>query len=129
MRTLASRTQHSVQEIQQTIAVLQNGAKNAVTIIGAISERSDATVSETTQVNDALQRITDAVNTITEMNIQIASAAEQQTSVSELINQNVHEIVVIIDQTSQGTQRAGSATEGLAALAAELESEVARYQV
>ena len=129
VRTLASRTQHSVQEIQQTIAVLQNGAKNAVTIIGAISERSDATVSETTQVNDALQRITDAVNTITEMNIQIASAAEQQTSVSELINQNVHEIVVIIDQTSQGTQRAGHATERLAALAAELEGQVDRYTV
>lgn len=129
VRTLASRTQQSVQEIQHTIEVLQNGAKNAVTIIGAISERSDATVNETNQVNAALLRVTGAVNTITEMNIQIASAAEEQTSVSELINQNVHQIVVIIDQTSQGTQRAGNATERLAALATELESDVARYQV
>ncbi|ART79773.1 methyl-accepting chemotaxis protein [Oceanisphaera avium] len=129
VRTLASRTQQSVQEIQHTIEVLQNGATNAVTIIAAISERSDATVSETTQVNEALQRITAAVNTITEMNTQIASAAEEQTSVSELINQNVHQIVVITDETSEGTQRASSATERLAALAIELEKEVARYKV
>ncbi|MGO3229265.1 MAG: methyl-accepting chemotaxis protein [Oceanisphaera sp.] len=129
VRTLASRTQQSIQEIQQTIEVLQGGAKNAVTIIGVISERSDATVSETTQMNDALQRVTDAVSTITEMNIQIASAAEEQTSVSELINQNVHEIVNITEVTSEGTQRASSATERLKKLAAQLESEVERYTV
>lgn len=129
VRTLASRTQHSIHEIQKTIEVLQGGAKNAVSIIGSISERSDATVQETMQVNEALQRITTAVDTITQMNTQIASAAEEQTSVSELINQNVHEIVNITETTSEGTQRAGNATERLKELAAQLESEVERYKV
>jgi methyl-accepting chemotaxis protein len=129
VRTLASRTQKSTQEIQETIERLQTGAGNAVKLIGAISERSEATVVETRQVNEALQRINQAVGTINEMNIQIASAAEEQTSVSETINQNVHEIVAITEQTAQGTRRAGAVTQRLRALAADMSDQVSRYRV
>lgn len=129
VRTLASRTQQSTQEIQETIERLQSGASNAVTLIGSISERSEATVVETRQVNDALQRINQAVGTINEMNTQIASAAEEQTSVSETINQNVHEIVAITEQTAQGTRRAGVATQRLTSLAADMSDQVSRYRV
>ncbi|WP_138437794.1 methyl-accepting chemotaxis protein [Marinobacter shengliensis] len=129
VRTLASRTQQSTQEIQKTIEQLQRGAQDAVKLIAAISDRSEATVEETRQVNEALQRISQAVNTITDMNTQIASAAEEQTSVSETINQNVHEIVAISEQTAQGTRRAGDATQRLKSLAGELTAEVSRYRV
>lgn len=129
VRTLASRTQQSTQEIQKTIEQLQQGAEEAVTLIGSISVRSEETVGETRQVSDALERISQAVSTITDMNTQIASAAEEQTSVSETINQNVHEIVAISEQTSQGTRRAGDATQRLKALAGELSEEVSRYRV
>ncbi|AOY88573.1 chemotaxis protein [Marinobacter salinus] len=129
VRTLASRTQKSTQEIQDTIERLQAGAGNAVKLIGAINERSEATVVETRQVSDALQRINKAVGTINEMNTQIASAAEEQTSVSETINENVHEIVAITEQTSQGTRRAGIATQRLKTLAAEMSEQVGRYRV
>ena len=98
-------------------------------ILKTISQRSEETVEETRQVNEALQRISQAVNTITDMNTQIASAAEEQTSVSETINQNVHEIVAISEQTAQGTRRAGEATQRLKALAGELTDEVSRYRV
>ncbi|MDX1819047.1 MAG: methyl-accepting chemotaxis protein [Marinobacter sp.] len=129
VRTLASRTQQSTQEIQQTIEGLQSGAGDAVRIIGAISERSEATVEETRQVNEALRKIGEAVSTITEMNTQIASAAEEQTSVSEAINQNVHEIVAITEQTAGGTRRAGDATQRMQELASQLSEEVSRYRV
>ncbi|HET8848815.1 MAG TPA: methyl-accepting chemotaxis protein, partial [Marinobacter sp.] len=129
VRTLASRTQQSTQEIQATIERLQQGAAQAVTLIGAISDRSEATVAETRQVDEALQRIAQAVGTITDMNTQIASAAEEQTSVSETINQNVHEIVAISEQTAQGTRQAGEATQRLTNVAGELSREVSRYRV
>jgi len=129
VRTLASRTQQSTQEIQTTIERLQKGAAQAVTLIGSISERSEETVEETRQVDEALKRIALAVNTITDMNSQIASAAEEQTSVSETINQNVHEIVAISEQTAEGTRRAGEATQRLKALAGELTDEVSRYRL
>ncbi|MFO8141689.1 MAG: methyl-accepting chemotaxis protein [Marinobacter sp.] len=129
VRTLASRTQQSTQEIQKTIEQLQQGAEEAVNLIGSISVRSEETADETRQVSEALQRISQAVSTITDMNTQIASAAEEQTSVSETINQNVHEIVAISEQTSQGTRRAGDATQRLKALAEQLSEEVSRYRV
>ncbi|MGK0524843.1 MAG: methyl-accepting chemotaxis protein [Pseudomonadales bacterium] len=129
VRTLASRTQKSTQEIQETIERLQSGAGNAVKVIGSISERSEAAVAETRKVNDALQRINQAAGTINDMNTQIASAAEEQTSVSETINQNVHEIVAITEQTAQGTYRAGLATQRLKALAADMSDQVSRYRV
>ncbi|SOB76445.1 methyl-accepting chemotaxis sensory transducer with Cache sensor [Marinobacter sp. LV10R510-11A] len=129
VRTLASRTQKSTQQIQETIERLQAGADNAVKLIGSISERSEATVAETRQVDEALQRINQAVGTINEMNTQIASAAEEQTSVSETINQNVHEIVAITEQTAQGTRRAGAATQRLKGLAKDMSDQVSRYRV
>jgi methyl-accepting chemotaxis protein len=129
VRTLASRTQESTQEIQGTIERLQRGVDDAVALIGAISERSEATVQETRQVIEALQRISEAVATITDMNTQIASAAEEQTQVSEAINQNVHSIVAVIEQSAQGTRRAGETTKRLRALASELADQVARYRV
>ncbi|WP_111497916.1 methyl-accepting chemotaxis protein [Marinobacter bohaiensis] len=129
VRTLASRTQESTQQIQGTIERLQSGAGNAVELIGSISERSEATVAETRQVSEALQKIGTAVRTITDMNTQIASAAEEQTSVSETINQNVHQIVTITEQTAQGTRRAGETTQRLKALAAEMSEQVSRYKV
>src|SRR5690554_1225309 len=67
VRTLASRTQKSTQEIQETIERLQSGAGNAVKLIGSISERSEATVAETRKVNGALQKINQAVSTINDM--------------------------------------------------------------
>ncbi|MGO1461230.1 MAG: methyl-accepting chemotaxis protein [Oleiphilaceae bacterium] len=129
VRTLASRTQKSTQEIQETIERLQSGADNAVKLIGSISEHSEATIAETRQVDEALQRINQAVGTINDMNSQIASAAEEQTSVSETINQNVHEIVAITEQTAQGTHRAGAATQRLKALAGDMSDQVSRYRV
>ncbi|WP_298449848.1 methyl-accepting chemotaxis protein [uncultured Marinobacter sp.] len=129
VRTLASRTQRSTQEIQETIERLQTGAGNAVKLIGSISERSEATVVETRKVNDALQRINQAVGTINDMNSQIASAAEEQTSVSETINQNVHEIVAITEQTAKGASQAGLAAQRLKALAADMSDQVSRYRV
>lgn len=129
VRTLASRTQDSIQEIQQTIEALQQDAGRAVDTITAINKCSEETVSQTHAVGAALQSITEAVDIINNMNQQIASAAEEQTAVSGHINQNIHQIVAINQQTSDGTRQASAATARLSELAAQLTQEVSRYRV
>jgi len=128
VRTLASRTQESTEEIQSMIESLQQRAHQAVKVIGAISERSQATVDETRLVDEALVSIGQAVSTINDMNAQIASAAEEQTSVSETINENVHQIVAITEQTAQGTRQASSTTQKLTGLSNQLDDLVKRYR-
>lgn len=128
VRTLASRTQESTEEIQKMIASLQGRSQKAVEVIGAISQRSQATTQEARLVDEALGNIGEAVATINNMNAQIASAAEQQTSVAETINENVHQIVAITEQTAQGTRDASHTTRELSALATQLDALIKRYR-
>ena len=128
VRTLAARTSTSTQEINDMIGRLQQGAKEAVAAIDQIKEGSQHTVTEASRVDEALREIQGAVSTINDMNNQIASAAEEQTTVSETINQNVHAIVAIAQETAEGTSQAVSISEQLAALATELDQLISRYK-
>ncbi len=129
VRTLASRTQQSTEEIQATIEQLQKGASNAVRLIGNINEQSETAASETSQIDTALREIQQSVGTITDMNSQIATAAEEQTNVSESINQNVHEIVRISEETAEATTQADITTRKLNELASQMDALVKRYKV
>jgi len=129
VRTLASRTQQSTQEIQQMIQRLQAGIKGAIDLISKLKQSSQSSVDEIRQVELALNQISSAVNTINNMNAQIATAAEEQTHVSGAINENVHQIVAVTEETAEGTRRASSTSERLNALAAELDSLVGNYKV
>jgi len=129
VRTLASRTQKSTQEIQQMIQRLQAGIKGAIELISNLKQSSQSSVDEIRQVEVALNQISTAVNTINNMNAQIATAAEEQTHVSGAINENVHQIVVVIEETAAGTRSASATSERLNALATELDQLVSNYKV
>ncbi|WP_416885911.1 methyl-accepting chemotaxis protein [Marinospirillum sp.] len=128
VRSLASRTQESTQEIDQMIQRLQEGAQSAVKLISQLHQSSQASVEEIQRVEQALDQIRQATQTINAMNAQIASAAEEQTNVSETINENVHQIVAISDQTAQGTQAASDVTQRLNHIANEMHDLVSRYK-
>lgn len=128
VRTLAARTASSTQEINDMIGWLQLGSEEAVQAIDQIKEGSQHTVTEASKVDAALQEIQNAVSTINDMNNQIASAAEEQNTVSETINQNVHAIVAIAQETAEGTSQAVSISEQLATLATELDQLISRYK-
>lgn len=128
VRTLAARTASSTEEINQMIGRLQGGANEAVGAIGQIKQHSQHTVQEAEKVDRALREIQTAVATINDMNNQIASAAEEQTTVAETINQNIHQIVIIAQDTATGTSRAAMISRQLDQLASELDTIVGRYR-
>jgi len=105
VRSLASRTQDSTQQIKEMIERLQAGAGNAVKAMETGRTQAQDSVHQATQAEVSLEVITKAVGTINDMNMQIASAAEEQSSVSEEINRNIHNISQVTDETSKGVQQ------------------------
>ncbi len=105
VRSLASRTQDSTQQIREMIEKLQGGAANAVAVMEGGSSQAQLSVQQATQAEESLHVVTKAVATINEMNMQIASAAEEQSAVSAEINRNIHNISQVSEETAQGVQR------------------------
>ena len=128
VRTLAQRTQKSTEEIQQMIQKLQAGAVEAVKVMEEGRNQAERSVEQAAKAGESLQAITRAVTTITDMNTQIASAAEEQSAVAEEMNRNVVNISGVADQTAQGAQQTASASEQLAALAAQLQSMIGQFK-
>lgn len=129
VRTLASRTQNSTQEIQKMIERLQSGITAAIKLIENLRESSTGSVDKIYQVELALNNISAAVITINNMNAQIATAAGQQTHVSGSINDNIHQIAIVTEETAAGTRTALKTSRRLSSLATELSNLVGSYRV
>ena len=127
VRALASRTQQSTQEIQEMIERLQAGAENAVQVMQASKNSADATATQATETGAALDNITSAVSQINDMNAQIASASEQQSSVAEEINRNIVAISEIADHSAEGAKRINEANDKLNQAALHLKQLVQRF--
>ncbi|CDF84018.1 Methyl-accepting chemotaxis protein mcpC [Pseudomonas knackmussii B13] len=89
VRGLAKRTQDSVEEIRVVIENLQARSLSVAGAMHSSYRQAQDNVQQARQAIDALQRITGAVNLISDMNLQIASAAEEQSSVAEEIGRNI----------------------------------------
>ncbi|NPA20587.1 MAG: methyl-accepting chemotaxis protein, partial [Gammaproteobacteria bacterium] len=89
VRGLAQRTQVSVEEIRQVIEGLQQGTQDVVGAMHEGQRQAQASAARMEQALPALQRIGEAVAVISDMNLQIASAAEEQSAVAEEVNRNV----------------------------------------
>jgi methyl-accepting chemotaxis protein len=129
VRTLASRTQESTREIQQMIERLQGGARKAVAAMEHSQERTQTSAEKAASATDSLNAIVGAVATITEMNAQIASAAEEQSTVAEEINRSVTKIRTVAGQTADNAQLTAEAGGELADLAGQLQRLVGRFRV
>lgn len=129
VRTLAHRTQQSTQEIQTMIESLQSGARNAVEVMQKSNDRSQACVETAASAGTSLTSITSSVNQINEMNLQIASAAEEQTSVAEEINRNVMQINTLVEGTASGARQTSASSVELTKLASQLQSLVGQFKI
>jgi len=118
VRTLASRTQASTQEIHETIERLQNGTRSAARAMEQGSSQSSETRAKAEEAAAALTQIADAVSGISQANLQIASAAEEQGAVSADIDRNVsllNDSALDIRQAVENTDGTVSDLRGLAA--------------
>ncbi len=129
VRTLASRTQDSTEEIQNMIEKLQSGSRNAVKVMEEGTQQTVKTVEQAAEAGTALQSITEAVDYITQMNEQIASAAEEQSSVAEEINRNVVNVRDIAEHAAENTNQSAQSSVALKGVAAQLQSLVAEFKV
>ncbi|MEB0077487.1 methyl-accepting chemotaxis protein [Pseudomonas sp. CCI3.2] len=126
VRSLAQRTAASTAEINQIISTVQTGAVEAVKAIENGQSRSEESVQQVTEAGVMLHRITEAVEAIRDMNRQIATAAEEQTSVAEDISRNLSEITQIANANQDNVKRTETASRNLHGLSGQLNEVTAR---
>lgn len=129
VRTLASRTQTSTEEIQVMIERLQTGSRNAVSLMSKSKEKAQQTVTQAAEANSALISISNAVSKINDMNTQIAAAATEQSVVAEDINKNVDTINNISESSANSAQQTAQTSNNLSQLATHLQDLVSRFKV
>ncbi|MET0089344.1 MAG: methyl-accepting chemotaxis protein [Candidatus Thiodiazotropha sp.] len=129
VRTLAQRTQESTSEIENLIEILQVGAEKAVNTMNQSRDRARQTVEQAEEAGQSLAAITQAVTTISEMNSQIATAAQQQGSVTEEISRNVGNINDISEQNAHSAEQTAIASHNLARLGESLRSLVTQFKI
>jgi len=129
VRTLASRTQKSTEEIQNMIERLQHGVKNAVGAMAGAQARATTGSNCVEKASQSLHVIAAEVATINDMNTQIATAAEEQSAVAEEINRNITTISSIADTTSTGATQTAQSSEELVRLTVELRRLVDQFKL
>ncbi len=129
VRTLAQRTQLSTQEIQNAIERLQSGTMNAVNAMSEGQEKAKNAGDKAAEAGNALKAISVAVQNITNMNTQIASASSEQTSVSEEIDRSLVTIQDTSNASSEGALEIARSSEELSELASNLQNTVSRFRL
>ncbi|ALN19233.1 methyl-accepting chemotaxis protein [Ectopseudomonas mendocina] len=105
VRSLASRTQQATQEIRQMIDQLQGGVRQAENRMQQSRDTASRTAEEASAANDMLGRIREAITRINDMNLQIATAAEEQSATTEEINRNTTNIRDISHELASGAEQ------------------------
>lgn len=129
VRTLASRTQASTEDIRDKIERVQSGSLGVVEVIGRSEERALESVEQARRASDSFKSIGRSITSVNDMNTQIASAAEEQSAVAEEINRNIHNITETVGQTATGSEHLAQASEDLARLAAEIQEQISYFRI
>jgi methyl-accepting chemotaxis protein len=129
VRTLANRTQGSTQEIGAMLDKLKAGAGDAVKAMADGYEQAQNSVEQAKGASNSIDKITHVVTAINDMNTQIATAAEEQSAVTEEINRNIVKISNEADGTLQDTRETSAAAEQIENLSSSLQGIVSRFKV
>ena len=129
VRTLASKTQESTEQIQTMIQQLQNGVRVAEKVI--LENREDATVTQdvATKAKASLEVIRSSINEINDMTVQIAAAAEQQSATSNEINRNTTNIRDISQTISEAVSDQSQLCETMVGITTEQAKALDKFKV
>ena len=129
VRTLASRTQDSTQEIETIINSLQGRTTNIVTLMANCRTQGEESATQATSAGEKLEEINNDVITIMEMNTAIAAAIQEQTTVAAEVNKHVVLIRDVAEQAGKSSIQNGHMSEELSQQAEMLHNEVSRFVI
>lgn len=129
VRTLASRTQASTEEIQNMIERLQSDSSRAVSVMERGRSQAQACVTQADEAAVALEAISMSVHQAADSSTAIAAAAEQQSATAQDISEKLEEIVAITEQAESGARQTSQASEEVAKLSAEMQDSVKSFRL
>jgi len=128
VRILASRTQEATEEINQMIGKLQSQSEKAVQVMDENSENTKSTIEKVGNAAQSLKTIVSSVNEISDMNIQIASAAEQQSAAANEIDQSIVRIASLADESFKSGNQVAESSVNLATLGGQLDTLISTFK-
>ncbi|MCP5161669.1 MAG: methyl-accepting chemotaxis protein [Hahellaceae bacterium] len=129
VRTLAKKTQDSTQEIQTVISGIQKGTRDAVSAMSGSKQLADISKDKASGAGESLRDIVRQVDEINQRNLQIASASEEQSAVTEEMHQNIIQIASVAEDTADSSSIVELNSEHLDVLARALKTILSRYKV
>ncbi|MCD1168875.1 HAMP domain-containing protein [Vibrio cholerae] len=129
VRMLAARTQASTKEIQAIIEELQTQSTMANDSMQTSLDMLTQNKALTAKANDALIGITESVSDINDSNAQVATAAEQQSHVTQDINRNVSNMSTLVHQNVTGISQSASASNELSHLAEKQKAQLSFFKL
>jgi methyl-accepting chemotaxis protein len=127
VRKLAEKTMQATKEVEKAITEIQSSTQEAVSEMGTTKGRVDNSTTMAKKAGEVLVQVKKKANSISDMVRNIATAAEQQSSTSEEINNNINQINVLTQESSRGVQQANLAIKEVAEMALKLRTLVEQF--
>jgi len=129
VRTLAQRTQQSTNEIQAMVERLLTGTEHVAQLMASNANAVEITSQQAASTGSLLESITQTVATINDLNMQIASASEQQNSVFNNINENILDVSVSANDIQNNSNQCKLAGNQLAEVSRSLQQVVSQFKL
>ncbi len=128
VRTLAQRTQQSTESIARIVERLQRQSTSAVDAIVTSQQLAEESVANAEEARSVILRIVDAVSVISDMNAQIATAAEEQSQVAQDMDRHINGIADEAKRTAIYSRQSVGVTQGISGFVDNLLEEISRFE-
>ena len=129
VRTLASRTAQSTDEIRSKIESLQKGVENALSSVQLSQEKTDISIKQVEETVANMNAVSEQVDTTNEMNTHIATATEEQSQVTDEINRNVHHLKDLSDSILEIATNLSTSSVEVHEASRSIYSAIERYKI